>query len=45
MKILIVPNLFFQYINLDKYKETLKQKIDCDRCGHKMNKYTGGWPV
>jgi len=42
MKILIIPNLLFQYVKLEEDKESLKQKIDCDRCGFKMYKYTGG---
>jgi hypothetical protein len=42
MKILIVPNLLFQYVKLEEDKESPKQKIDCDRCGFKMDKYTGG---
>lgn len=41
MKILIVPNVVFQYIKLegrdyDKLKDESKEKIECIRCGFKM---------
>jgi DNA-directed RNA polymerase subunit RPC12/RpoP len=41
MKILIVPNLLIQYVSLED-NEKSEQKVDCDRCGFKMDKYTGG---
>jgi DNA-directed RNA polymerase subunit RPC12/RpoP len=41
MKILIVPNLLFQYIKLDDVdEEDSKQKIECIRCGFNMGEYT-----
>ena len=41
MKILIVPNLLFQYIKLDDLdEENSKQKMECVRCGYIMGEYT-----
>jgi len=42
MKILIVLNLLFQYIQLDEDKENPVQKIYCDNFGFEMDKYIGG---
>jgi hypothetical protein len=42
MKIVIVPNLLFQYIKLDDESNegSPKQKIECIKCGFIMGEYT-----
>lgn len=40
MKILIAPNLLFQYIKLDEIdEENSKRNIECIICGFKMGEY------